>query len=601
MTGFIIRFLFCNLFVCVVIGMLLTIKRLFKNVLTSRMQYHLWFLLFGLLSVPFIPVPPISFLQIISWFSGFRDISASHTEFMTEPAAALSQPGTANWMNDLCISFSQDTPSGVCLILYVLWILGILLMAIIMIKSKLQLNTLKKSALPLQNREVRKLYHCCLSEMNLKKEIPIYSTAFLKSPMIVGLFKPCIYLPIHLISDYPAEDIRYMLLHELQHYKSKDAIANYLMNLAAVIYWFNPFVWYARKEMCNDREIACDTSVLGMLHENSYKAYGNTLINFAQKVSFTNFPFASGISGSMIQMKKRILNIASYHPVTFRKKLLSIFSYVLIAIFLSGFIPVLSTQAAKQEYYYFSEKNKNISYIDLSTDFDGYRGSFVLYDTADDSWQIYNRDSAAMRISPASTYKIYLALSALEVGIITPEQSRIPWNGQKNVFDTWDGDQTLESAMQNSVNWYFQAIDREMGLSAIKDYVRKIDYGNQTAGGDISSYWYDSSLKISPIEQVEMLIKLYDNDFQFSSENIEAVKKSICLFSTADGSVYGKTGTEAVNGQTTSGWFIGFIETEEHTCFFAANIQDESNATGAAAAELTFSILSELNLWNQTL
>ena len=53
-----------------------------------------------------------------------------------------------------------------------------------------------------------------------------------------------------------------MLLHELQHYRHKDAIANYLMNFAGVLYWFNPFVWFALREMRNDREVACDTSVL---------------------------------------------------------------------------------------------------------------------------------------------------------------------------------------------------------------------------------------------------------------------------------------------------------------------------------------------------
>ena len=94
--------------------------------------------------------------------------------------------------------------------------------------------------------------------------------------------------------------------------KHKDGIANYLMNLAGIIYWFNPLVWYALKEMRSDREIACDTSVLQLLKSEDYVAYGNTLINFAEKISLTSFPFASGISGNMKQMKRRILNIASY-------------------------------------------------------------------------------------------------------------------------------------------------------------------------------------------------------------------------------------------------------------------------------------------------
>ena len=73
---------------------------------------------------------------------------------------------------------------------------------------------------------------------------------------------------------------------------------------------------YSLKEMKNDREVACDTSVLKLLDEDAYEDYGNTLINFTEKVSLTPFPFATGISGSMKQMQKRIINIANYQPVS---------------------------------------------------------------------------------------------------------------------------------------------------------------------------------------------------------------------------------------------------------------------------------------------
>ena len=192
-------------------------------------------------------------------------------------------------------------------------------MLILVIRSALRLHILKKSALPLQNQKIQRLYQRCLSDTGITKNIPIYSTAYLKSPVIVGFWKPLIYLPIHLISDDNETDIRYMLLHELQHYKHKDGIANVLMNLAGIIYWFHPLVWYALKEMHNDREVACDSSVLNLLESEDYVAYGNTLINFAEKISLTPFPFASGISGNMKQMKRRILNIVSYERPTLQK------------------------------------------------------------------------------------------------------------------------------------------------------------------------------------------------------------------------------------------------------------------------------------------
>lgn len=598
MAEFMIRFLICNILISVIIGILLLARHLLKNILTDRMRYNLWFLLLGLSAVPFIPVQAVRFPQIFSWFGELKNSSSSSIGTVINGTAASSQSNTADWMNDFSISVSRNTPSVIGLILCILWGIGIFIMTVLLFQSMFRFHTLKKSALPLQNPAIHRLYHGCLEEMHITKPIPIYSTAFLKSPVIAGLFQPSIYLPIHLISDCHANDIRYMLLHELSHYKSKDALANYLMNLIGILYWFNPFVWYALKEMKNDRETACDSSVLKLLDEDAYRDYGNTLINFAEKVSLTPFPFAAGISGSMKQMKKRVSSIANYHPASFQEKLYSILAYIIAALLLSGFVPILSIQASDHSRYYFHEADKNITYIDLSDAFHEYNGSFVLYDEAENSWQIYNMDAAITRISPASTFKIYSALFGLESGVITPERSWIRWDGTDYEYDLWNADQTLESAMKNSVTWYFQALDRQSGLGTIKKYVQEIGYGNRLVEGDISSYWINSSLKISPIEQIEMLKKFYHNQFGFSPENIKAVKDSVRLYSTNDGTISGKTGTEEVNGHNTSGWFIGYIEKDGRTCFFATNIQSETLASGPLATELTFSILSDLEVWD---
>ncbi|MDD6571374.1 MAG: BlaR1 family beta-lactam sensor/signal transducer, partial [Thermoflexaceae bacterium] len=410
MANFMIRFLICNVFISGIIGILLVAKRIFKNNLSSRMQYNLWFLLLGLLAVPFIPFRLIGFPQIFSWLISLKRSSAFNTGTAIDETVKINPTGNESWLNDFTLSVNSETTLIAGYILLGIWLIGILVMIILVIKSSLRLRTLKESALPLQNQEVRRLYHHCLEEMKIRRDIPVYSTAFLKSPIIVGLLKPCIYLPIHLISDYNKSDMRYMLLHELQHYKHKDAIASHLMNLAGVVYWFNPLVWYALREMRNDREVACDTSVLKMLEEDAYEDYGNTLINFAEKVSLTPFPFAAGLGGNMKQMKRRIINIASYEKPTSMKRLKGMAAFMLTAVLLLGLAPFISIYAADGNHYQWNSSSENISFVDLSTYFGKYEGSFVLYDLGNDAWSIHDKEHATLRVAPNSTYKIYDAL-----------------------------------------------------------------------------------------------------------------------------------------------------------------------------------------------
>lgn len=193
------------------------------------------------------------------------------------------------------------------------------------------------------------------------------------------------------------------------------------------------------------------------------------------------------------------------------------------------------------------------------------------------------------------------ALFGLEENIISPENSFLAWNGAVYPFEAWNADQTLSSAMQSSVNWYFQEIDHRLGASALHHYVQEIGYGNKDLGADpasqltnatdahsttASAYWMQSALKISPVEQVMLLSDLHNNRLGFSPENTKTVEDSIRLYSSEAGTLYGKTGTGRVEGKDINGWFIGYVETDGNTYFFATNIHSDTHAAGSKRQKL---------------
>ena len=598
MIYFSFRFLLCNAIISIFLGGLLGLKTLLQRQLSARMQYNLSIIFLAVLIVPFLPIN--SAPSSISWRHLLTASSSTNGDIQT---TFLSGNGyNLNKINDFAVSVSTQIPTFIHTLLVFFWSIGIFIMFFLLYRSVKQVKALHSSALPLQNEELNALYIECLNEVNSKHTIPIYSTAFLKSPVLAGFLHPRIYLPIHLISDFnvgtiSATDIRYMLLHELQHYKHKDILIGYLINTVNVFYWFNPLIWYFLKRIRQERELACDSAVLQLLKETEYKSYGNTLINFAETIALSPFPLTMEISGNIKQLKGRILNIASFHQPTFKQKIHGYLICIFVSTIIIGCIPILSVYASDQTGYHFDTTEKNITQLNLSSDFGDYTGSFVLYDQSADRWNIYNMDHASTRVSPNSTYKIYDALLGLESGIITPEHSTFTWNGEPYPFHSWEADQDLTSAIHNSVNWYFQAIDSQAGFEAVRTFLQTIHYGNQNTGTNLNLYWTDFSLKISPIEQVELLQDFYQNNFHFDSKNIQAVKKALLLSTTSSGSLYGKTGTGRVNGKDVNGWFIGYIETANNTYYFATNIQSSSDATGSQATEITESVLSNLGIW----
>lgn len=595
MQSFSFHFLICNIFITIIISIFLITKQLLKNQLSGRTQYNLWFLLLLLLAVPFLSFRPRGVVQFFLWIKSFKTTGTFETNIINQTTTATVSPATTNWMNNFSISVTKEPPFALNYLFWIIWLFGIVVMILFMTKSRLRLHRIEKSALPLQNQKFLKLFEECILEMKIKQNIPIYSTAFLKAPVMVGLFKPRIYMPIHLISDFNPTDIRYMLLHELQHYKHKDSLANSLMNLAAIIYWFNPSVLYVLKEMRTDREVACDSSVLQMLHAEDYVDYGNTLLNFAEKLSLSPFSLMSEIGGSAKQIKRRVLNIASYHPETIWNKIKGHLIFLLITILIlesTAFIPIIT----KKEDVLLPSTG-NIIYEDLAAFFPEYDGCFVLYDLNADTWQIYNKSFATKRVSPNSTYKIYSALFALENQYITPFFTNMDWNGQKYSISEWNQKQTLTSALKNSVNWYFQTLDQKAELTELNQFYQKIAYGNHDLSGGISNFWLESSLKISPLEQVELLKKLHTNEFHFQKQNIQTIKNALKLSSSNNATLYGKTGTGTVNGKNVNGWFIGYVESAGNTHFFATNIRSDVNATGSEASKITLNILKNNSIY----
>lgn len=139
----------------------------------------------------------------------------------------------------------------------------------------------------------------------------IFETKNLKTPFVLGLIRPKIYLPV----GFNASERSYILLHEQAHIHRKDHIIKVLAFLTLSIHWFNPLVWIAFMLMSKDMELSCDERVLKQMNnEDIKKHYANSLLSLATGRHILNgSPLAFGEGN----VKGRIKNVLNYKKPRF--------------------------------------------------------------------------------------------------------------------------------------------------------------------------------------------------------------------------------------------------------------------------------------------
>jgi len=247
-------------------------------------------------------------------------------------------------------------------------------------------------------------------------------------------------------------------------------------------------------------------------------------------------------------------------------------------------------------------KLKDITDAELDQIFSGYKGCFVQKEPVRYTNNSYNFELAKEPISPCSTFKIVNSLIGLETGVLKDENHPMKWDGVEHTIKPWNQDQTLKSAVQNSVVWYFQNVAKEIGAQRMQHYLNLFDYGNKDISGGITRFWLESSLKISAFQQLNFLDRLQSSQLPLSQRTINITKEVLFLKETPKGRLYGKTGSGT--GDTKSfkspedcnlGWFVGWVVTKDGTYPFATNIRGKG-AWGKKAREITETILEKQGL-----
>lgn len=239
-----------------------------------------------------------------------------------------------------------------------------------------------------------------------------------------------------------------------------------------------------------------------------------------------------------------------------------------------------------------------IQNMDFSDCFNNLQGSCVFYNSELNEYRIYNQAESENQYSPCSTFKIIASMLGVEAGVLVNENSKMKYNGSTYPIDSWNKDLTLKEAFQSSCVWYFKQVIDKVGENEVKKKLTELDYGNCDVSEwdgsalnptpDTNGFWLESSLKISPKEQVDVLSKIFDGHITVSESTLSLLKQLMLVDNDEGISLYGKTGTGKNNA-----WFVGFFEDQKQRWYFTVNLQDENNVSGNNAKEIVTDIIEE--------
>jgi beta-lactamase class D len=217
-------------------------------------------------------------------------------------------------------------------------------------------------------------------------------------------------------------------------------------------------------------------------------------------------------------------------------------------------------------------------------------------------------DECVVKTAPASTFKIPHALIALEAGVVTDPLELVPWDRTSQPFAAWERDHSLDSAVKSSVVWFFQRTARLIGRARMRDWLAELHYADDEFEGDVTLFWLNGDLVISPYEQLDFLRRLFRYEVPIKCQHVDVVKSAFTMplgkVTNATGthdfelhwrgltSLHAKTGNTKVGEERVS-WIVGCIETDTREYVFVSRVRAQEELSGMAGAELALKVLND--------
>lgn len=275
-----------SLSVTPIIILLLWLHPLLKVKYSAKWRYILWIAISVRLLFPF------SFASHLAIPIKLPDAVISGLTYsapIKEPLLNLDQVN----MPEVAFSFRE--------ILFIIYIIGAIIYLAYEIFSYIAFyhNVLRWSR-KISNDELVTILKKEKQRLDIKQNVALIISKKVSSPMLLGLFKPTLILPVGI---YSTDELIMILTHELVHLKRHDIWYKTILMFTGAVHWFNPFVYFMIRQANKDMEQSCDDYVLKDATVELRKFYCSIILKMA---NFNNNTLCTVFSTNIISDKENL-------------------------------------------------------------------------------------------------------------------------------------------------------------------------------------------------------------------------------------------------------------------------------------------------------
>jgi len=277
--------------------LLLVVDLLLRKRVRAVFRYFVWLLVLVKLVLP----PTLSLPTGIGYWFGDHLPAASyisdrafdvagleHTGPYASQGSGLSgempqvRPAEDITENDALITPANSAPTPLTwqAVLFVIWLVGVFAFLVVLIQRVKFVRGLIAVSNPAK-KELLGLLEQCRRQIGVRRDIRLRISETIPSPAVCGFFSPTVLIPTFLVEKLSTEGLRATLIHELAHIKRGDLWVNSVQTFLQIIYFYNPFVWFANAVIRRVCEEAVDETVIVTLGGQA-KNYSNTLIDIGE-------------------------------------------------------------------------------------------------------------------------------------------------------------------------------------------------------------------------------------------------------------------------------------------------------------------------------